>query len=66
MEQLTVYNRHRNKLGPINVKFGDMTIWTLRKSYGETFAPDEDENATLSDVLERLDEPSQRPRLRWE
>jgi hypothetical protein len=58
VEQHALDNPHRNKDGKISVKLGDTTIWTLRKTYGEKFAPDEDENAKLGDVLERLDEPS--------
>jgi hypothetical protein len=39
-------------------KLGDSTIWTLRKAYGESFAPDQNEDAKLCDVIERLDESS--------
>jgi hypothetical protein len=39
-------------------KLGDSTIWTLRKAYGENFAPNQNEDAKLCDVIERLDEAS--------
>ena len=49
---------YRHSGGPLVKKFGSTTIWTLRKTLGDNFAPGEDENANLCDILTRLDESS--------
>ena len=51
-------SRHRDKNGAIGKKHGNTLIRTLRKSYGADFAAGCDDNEKLSDVLEKLDEPS--------
>ena len=51
-------SRHRDRNGEISKKHGNTLIATLRKTYGEKFAPGFPDNAKLSDVLEKLDEPS--------
>jgi hypothetical protein len=55
-----VDNRHRDKDGAISRKHGNTLISTLRQTYGANFAKGEADNAKLSDVLHRLDEPSLR------
>lgn len=51
-------HRHRDRNGQISKKHGNTLISTLRKTYGEAFAIDEPDDATLGEVLDRLDEPS--------
>jgi hypothetical protein len=53
-------DRHRDKDGAISKKHGNTLISTLRQTYGENFAAGEAPDATLSDVLHRLDEASLR------
>jgi hypothetical protein len=53
-------DRHRDKDGAISRKHGNTLISTLRQTYGANFANGEPDNAKLSDVLHRLDEPSLR------
>jgi hypothetical protein len=50
--------RHRDKNGEISRKHGNTLIRTLRKTYGEGFAPGCADNAKLSDVLSKLDDTS--------
>jgi hypothetical protein len=50
--------RHRDKNGEISRKHGNTLIGTLRKTYGQGFAPGCAESAKLSDVLHKLDEAS--------
>ena len=56
--KLMTFERHRNKDGEINRKHGDTMVSTLRSIYGPSFAPDFQPTAMLSDVLDKLDEPS--------
>ena len=58
MQQPGLANRHRDKNGEISRKHGNTLVRTLRKIYGENFAPSFPETATLSEVLNQLDEPS--------
>jgi hypothetical protein len=51
-------HRQRDKNGEISRKHGNTLIRTLRQSYGTSFAPEESDDATLSDVLHKLDEMS--------
>jgi hypothetical protein len=50
--------RHRDKNGEISQQHGYTLIRTLRKTYGERFAPECADNAKLSDVLSKLDDTS--------
>jgi hypothetical protein len=50
--------RHRDKNGEISKKHGNTLISTLRQTYGAGFARGIDGGVRLSDVLDRLDEPS--------
>ena len=50
--------RHREKIGEIGRKHGNTLAGTLRKTYGERFAPGCAERAKLSDVLKKMDDPS--------
>ena len=50
--------RHREKKGEIGRKHGNTLVGTLRKTYGERFAPGCAERAKLSDVLKKMDDPS--------
>ena len=56
--QVGIGSRHRDKNGAISKKHGNTLISTLRKTYGDSFAKGEPDTAKLSDVLDRLDEPS--------
>lgn len=58
MEQPGLNGRHRDKNGEISRKHGNTLIRTLRKIYGPGFASGCSDNATLRDVLHKLDEPS--------
>jgi hypothetical protein len=49
---------HRDKNGEISRKHGNTLIRTLRKTYGQSFAPGCADHAKLSDVLGKLDDPS--------
>jgi hypothetical protein len=50
--------RHRDKNGGISRKHGDTLIRTLRKTYGSQFAEGCRDGEKLSDVLDKMDEPS--------
>jgi hypothetical protein len=50
--------RHRDKDGEISKKHGNTLVSTLRKIYGDSFAPEFEPHQTLSEVLRTLDEPS--------
>ena len=50
--------RHRERSGEISRKHGNTLIRTLRKTYGESFAPGCADSAKLSDVLSKLDDTS--------
>jgi hypothetical protein len=50
--------RHRDKNGEISRKHGNTLIRTLRKTYGQGFAPGCADNAKLSDVLSKVDDMS--------
>jgi hypothetical protein len=58
MEQPGLDKRHRDKNGRIARKHGNTYIRTLRATYGANFAPNEDDDSKLIDVLHKLDEPS--------
>jgi hypothetical protein len=49
-------SKHRDKNGPINTKFGQTSVGTMRKIYGQYFAAGHPESQTLSDVLVHLNE----------
>lgn len=55
---MTIDDRHRDKNGENSRKHGNTLVETLRKIYGESFAPGEPGEAKLSDVLEKLHEAS--------
>lgn len=57
-EGVNLDNRHRDKNGEISRKHGNTLISTLRKTYGSSFAVGFPVDAKLSQVLEKLDEPS--------
>lgn len=50
--------RHRDKNGEISRKHGNTLISTLRKTYGDGFAPGIPGHSSLTDALHLLDEPS--------
>jgi hypothetical protein len=52
------FERHRDKNGEISRKHGNTLVRTLRKHYGATFAKGCDDSEKLSQVLDKLDEPS--------
>ncbi len=58
MKQPGLDQRHRDADGEISRKHGNTTVATLRKAYGEAFAPGVNGNTKLSTVLLDLDEPS--------
>ncbi len=58
MEQPGLHGRHRDKNGEISRKHGNTLVSTLRKIYGQSFAPSAAPHEKLSDVLAKLDEPS--------
>jgi hypothetical protein len=55
---MTFTERHRDKNGQISRKHGNTLVRTLRKIYGQTFAPGFADTDQLKDLLDRLDEPS--------
>jgi hypothetical protein len=57
-QQESSLSKHRDKNGPINTKFGETSVGTLRKIYGQYFAAGHPESQTLSDVLDHLNETS--------
>jgi hypothetical protein len=58
MKEPGLDNRHRDKNGEISRKHGNTLIGTLRKHYGAGFAAGFKDSDKLSDVLEKMDEPS--------
>lgn len=58
MQQPGLDQRHRDRNGEIGRKHGNTLISTLRRTYGQNFAPGIPGHMTLGDVLHRLDEPS--------
>ena len=58
MKQPGLDGRHRDKNGQISQKHGNTKVKTLRKIYCASFAPNQEPNAKLKDVLDQLDEPS--------
>ena len=58
--------RHRDKTGEISRKHGNTLVRTLRRAYGHDFAPGFNDDDKLSDVMEKLDEPSLSQLLRDE
>jgi hypothetical protein len=58
MQQPGLDNRHRDKVGTIARKHGNVLIRTLRLTYGPGFAPKCDANAKLSDCLDQVDDES--------
>lgn len=58
MEQPGLDGRHRDKNGEISRKHGNTLLSSLRQEYGRNFAPGFPDDATLGDVLHKLDEPS--------
>jgi hypothetical protein len=58
MSQPGLDNRHRDKDGEISRKHGNTLVRTLRKIYGQSFAPGFMDHQKLSDILQTLDEPS--------
>jgi hypothetical protein len=57
-EESFMFERHRDKNGEMSRKHGNTLIGTLRKHYGPWFAPGCADKARLSDVLDKVDEPS--------
>ena len=55
-----LHGRHRDKNGQVSKKHGNTFIGTLRQTYGQHFAQDCGDHEKLSDVLQKLDEPSLR------
>lgn len=53
-----LHGRHRDKNGEVSKKHGNTLIGTLRKIYGQHFAPGCGDHEKLVDVLHKLDEPS--------
>ena len=53
---MSIDSRHRDKNGEISKKHGNTLVGTLRKVYGRTFAAGQPDTATLSEVLEYLNE----------
>src|SRR5436305_15112633 len=58
MEQPGLHGRHRDKNGELSKKHGNTLVRTLRKIYGQHFAEGCSPEEKLSDVLQKLDEPS--------
>ena len=58
MKQPGLDNRHRDKDGEISHKHGNTLVRTLRRIYGQDFAPRFADADKLSDVLHKLDKPS--------
>lgn len=58
MKQPGLDHRHRDKDGEISKKHGNTLVGTLRKTYGPSFASGFSDRDKLSDVLDKLDEPS--------
>lgn len=64
MHQPGLDDRHRDQNGEISRKHGNTLVRTLRKIYGQGFAPGFADSSRLSDVLRTLDEPSLRQLVR--
>jgi hypothetical protein len=58
MEQPGLHGRHRDRNGELSKKHGNTLVRTLRKVYGEHFAEGCSPEERLSDVLQKMDEPS--------
>lgn len=58
MADTALHSRHRDKNGEISRKHGNTLIRSLRKTYGSGFAKGCDDHEKLSEVLQKLDEPS--------
>jgi hypothetical protein len=58
LEQPGLHGRHRDKNGELSKKHGNTLVRTLRKVYGQHFAEGCSPEQKLSDVLDKLDEPS--------
>jgi hypothetical protein len=58
MEQPGLHGRHRDRNGELSKKHGNTLVRTLRKVYGEHFAEGCSPEERLSDVLQKIDEPS--------
>jgi hypothetical protein len=58
MEQPGLDNRHRDRNGEIARKHGNTFLITLRKIYGQAFAPEFADSEKLAEVLHKMDEPS--------
>jgi hypothetical protein len=64
MRQPGLDPRHRDKNGEVARKHGDALIGSLRKTFGQHFAPGVGNDAKLSDILQKLDEESLRKLIR--
>src|SRR4051812_2233437 len=58
MSKAGLNNRHRNQNGEISAKHGNTFIRTLRKIYGQSFAPGYPETEKLREVALKLNETS--------
>ena len=58
MQQPGLHGRHRDKNGEISRKHGNTLVSTLRKIYGQSFAPGAQSGEKLSEVIVDMDEPS--------
>jgi hypothetical protein len=58
LEQPGLHGRHRDKNGELSKKHGNTLMRTLRKIYGQHFAEGCGPEEKLSDMLQKLDEPS--------
>jgi hypothetical protein len=58
MEQPGVHGRHRDRNGELSKKHGNTLVRTLRKVDGEHFAAGCSPEERLSEVLQKMDEPS--------
>ena len=56
MKEPGLDGRHRDKDGEISKKHGNTLVGTLRKIYGKGFAAGYPDTATLSEVLQQLNE----------
>jgi hypothetical protein len=57
-EVMAIDDRHRDRNGEISRKHGNTLVRTLRKHYGANFAKRCQEDERLSDLLQKIDEPS--------
>jgi hypothetical protein len=58
MDPPGLHGRHRDKNGELSKKHGNTLVRTLRKIYGQQFAEGCSPEEKLTDVLQKLDEPS--------